>query len=105
MKLGEKQELFVLLLPSLLLFAVEIGKQKEFTVRPGELWRPGDRRCHGMKIAIDLNFIDVETGKLIKETEAHLKVGGFWESLHSLARWGGRFGDGNHYSLTHNGIK
>ena len=29
----------------------------------------------------------------------------YWETLHPLACWGGRFGDGNHYSFKHKGIK
>lgn len=27
------------------------------------------------------------------------------EMQHELCRWGGRFKDGNHYSLEHNGVK
>jgi hypothetical protein len=26
-------------------------------------------------------------------------LGEFWEGLHPLCRWGGRFNDGNHYSI------
>jgi hypothetical protein len=38
-------------------------------------------------------------------TEDHRPFGEYWESLHDLCRWGGRFGDGNHYSIEHGGVK
>lgn len=44
---------------------------------------------------IDLNlFIN---GKYRRTIEAHKELGKFWESIGGS--WGGRFGDGNHYSL------
>lgn len=36
---------------------------------------------------------------------AWVEAGEHWESLHPLARWGGRFDDGNHLSVEHNGKK
>lgn len=36
---------------------------------------------------------------------AWLYVGEQWEAMHPLARWGGRFGDGNHLSFEHQGVK
>lgn len=59
--------------------------------------------AHGQRLAIDLNlFID---GVYQTTTEAWKPLGEKWESLHPLCRWGGRFGDGNHLSLEHNGVK
>ena len=64
-----------------------------------------------MKLAIDLDlFKDGEGFEMgckvyLTKTEDHRKLGEFWESLHPLCRWGGRFGDGNHYSLEHGGVK
>lgn len=113
MKLGEKQELFMQLLPALINKAHDLG----FKIRGGDLFR--DPRVHGkmgtkiaygyknsahkLKIAIDLNlFLD---GEFMSETDDHKQLGIWWESLHPLCRWGGRFNDGNHYSLEHNGNK
>lgn len=70
----------------------------------GEKKGYGHRKsCHKLRLAIDLNlFLD---GEYLTETEDHEKLGEWWESLHPLCRWGGRFSnpDGNHYSLEHNG--
>lgn len=113
MRLGEKQELFMRLLPRLIDKAHELG----FEIRGGDLFR--DSRVHGklgvkvgygyknsghkMKLAIDLNlFLD---GAWQTETIQHLELGEWWESQHELCRWGGRFNDGNHYSLEHLGYK
>jgi hypothetical protein len=49
-----------------------------------------------------LLYID---GMYTADTEAHRKIGEQWERMHPLNRWGGRWGDGNHYSSTRGGIK
>jgi hypothetical protein len=36
---------------------------------------------------------------------AWLQLGVHWELMHELCRWGGRFGDANHFSLEHDGKK
>ena len=113
MKLGEKQELFARMLPSLLLKAFELG----FEIRLGDLFR--DPRVHGElgekigyghknsnhknKLAIDLNLREREGG-MVTTTEGHRELGEWWEKQHALCRWGGRFADGNHYSLYHKGM-
>jgi hypothetical protein len=56
---------------------------------------------HTDRLAIDLNLF--RDSLYETTTEAHAPLGAFWESLDPLARWGGRFGDGNHYSLTFGG--
>lgn len=59
--------------------------------------------AHGNKLAKDMNlFIN---GVYQTSTEAWRPLGEKWESLHSLCRWGGRFGDGNHISIEHDGVK
>ena len=109
MKLGQKQELFMRLLPRLIDKAHELG----FEIRGGDLFR--DPRSHGkygakkaygrsksnhkLKLAIDLNLF--KDGKFCTETEDHRPLGEWWEQQHELCRWGGRFNDGNHYSLEH----
>lgn len=59
--------------------------------------------AHGNQLAMDQNlFIN---GVYQTSTEAWRPLGEKWESLHPLCRWGGRFGDGNHLSIEHDGVK
>ena len=37
--------------------------------------------------------------------QADQPLGEWWEKQAADARWGGRFNDGNHYSLEHEGVK
>jgi len=113
MTLGDKQRLFTRLIANLLEFAHSRGYEITF----GDAFR--DSRLHGAigekkgyghknsnhknKLAIDLNlFLD---GKYLTTDKDHEPLGLYWESLNPLCRWGGRFADGNHYSLEHGGMK
>lgn len=58
---------------------------------------------HQLAIAIDLNLF--RDGIYLTRTEDHRLLGEYWETLHPLCRWGGRWGDGNHYSLEYQGRK
>lgn len=58
---------------------------------------------HTKKLAGDINLF--KDGVWLRSTEDHRKFGEWWEKQHPLCRWGGRFGDGNHYSLEHEGRK
>lgn len=109
MKLGDKQELFMRLLPGLLLKAHALG----YEIRGGDLFRDprvhGEHgvlesysrstSCHKLKLAIDLNLFKDEVYQVT--TEDHKELGEWWEEQNKYCRWGGRFNDGNHYSLTH----
>jgi len=112
MKLGERQRLFAKLLPRLIDKAYELG----YEITLGEAWRPPETAAaydaagkgisnslHIDKLAIDLNLF--KDGVYLPHTQDHEPLGIFWESLHSECRWGGRFNDGNHYSITYNGRK
>jgi len=59
--------------------------------------------CHKVRLAIDLNLF--KDGVFLTSTEAHKPLGEWWEAQFPDACWGGRFEDGNHYSITHEGIK
>ena len=108
MTLREKQSLFARLLPRLLLHAEILGPLgyettigKVFETRASARARGSPNSNHPLKIAADVNlFIG---GTYQRSTKAHEPMGIFWESLHELCRWGGRFDDGNHYSLEHRG--
>ena len=44
-------------------------------------------------------------GRYITNSADHEGLGSWWEKQHPLARWGGRWGDGNHYSFQWQGRK
>jgi hypothetical protein len=109
MTLGEKQRLFSKLIAKLILYAYEQG----YEITLADAYR--DPRLHGefgikkgygeaasmhkIRLAVDLNLF--KDGKWLTKTEDHKFLGEFWETLHPFCRWGGRFNDGNHYSMTH----
>lgn len=108
MTLGEKQRLFSRLLADLIQFAYKRG----FELTMGECFRTPEQAAlnaqkgigvkdslHTKRLAVDLNlFIN---GEYQPHSEDHRPLGEYWESLHPLCRWGGRFSkpDGNHYEL------
>lgn len=61
------------------------------------------KSAHKQRLAIDINLF--RDGKFMEGTEAHRELGEWWEQQHPLARWGGRFNDGNHYSFEYQGVK
>lgn len=61
------------------------------------------KTLHEDSLAVDLNLF---VGGVYRSlTEDYKEAGLFWESLNPLCVWGGRFGDGNHFSITHEGRK
>ena len=110
MGLGQAQELFATMVPRLIDKAHELG----FKVRIGDVFRDprvfgpvGERKgygesrsAHKLKLAIDLNLF--KDGRFLSATEDHTPLGEWWESQGGT--WGGRFQDGNHYSLAYQGM-
>lgn len=74
---------------------------------PEEAKRLGFKKSlHTLKLAIDLNLF--KDGKYLSSTESHRSLGVWWEDQSTSdyeCCWGGRFGDGNHYSISHWGRK
>lgn len=112
MTLGQKQRLFAGLVGKLLTHIYEQGYEVslDWAYRPPEVAAYyadlgiGIRSSlHTVKLAVDLNLF--KDGVWLRDTEAHRPFGEWWEKQHELARWGGRFNDGNHYSLEHEGRK
>jgi hypothetical protein len=56
---------------------------------------------HYIRLAQDLNLF--RDGVFLSKSEDHKELGEWWESIGGA--WGGRFNDGNHYSLAHGGKK
>lgn len=107
------QSEFARLVPRLIDKAFELG----FEVTLGDAYRDprvfgplGQKRAYGhpnsahkRRLALDLNLF--RDGKFLEDSESHRPLGEWWERQHPLARWGGRFRDGNHYSFEHEGVK
>src|SRR5688572_32176383 len=115
MTLREKQSKFVNLIALLIVQAKNMGYELTF----GEAWRSKEEAerlaklgkgiknsLHTSRLAIDFNLF--KDGKFLTKTEDHKPLGEFWESLSTTeftCHWGGRFGDGNHYSIGYQGRK
>lgn len=110
--LSAKQARFARSVALLILMANELG----YAVTFGEAYRsaPEAERLaaggrgianslHCDRLAVDLNLF--KDGKYLSDTESHRPLGELWESFGPDYRWGGRFGDGNHYSIEHQGRK
>lgn len=110
MTLRERQSLFAHLVSGLIVQAEALG----FDVTFGETYRSPEEAArlaklgkglrnslHTSRLAIDLHLF--KDGVYQTSTEAHRPLGEWWETLHPLCRWGGRFRDGNHYSLEYQG--
>lgn len=111
MTLGDKQRKFTRMIADLIVFAYDNG----YELTLGDAYR--DPRVHGFvgvkssyssanslhkqRLAIDFNLF--KDGAYLTSTEDHKPLGEFWESIGGT--WGGRFKDGNHYSLEYNGYK
>lgn len=109
--LGEKQRRFTRMIGQLILHAYAMG----YELTLGDAYR--DPRVHGdfgeeqgyghpksvhkLRLAVDFNLF--KDGEYLTETEDHRFLGEYWELLGG--DWGGRFDDGNHYSLGHWGVK
>ena len=61
------------------------------------------RSIHLEALAADIDLF--KNGVYLTTTENHQEFGEWWESLHPLCVWGGRFGDGNHYGITPDGVR
>ncbi|EFH5328778.1 M15 family metallopeptidase [Escherichia coli] len=113
MTLGEKQQLFTVMIGNLLHWAEEKGYRLTF----GEAYRTPEQAAlnakkgsgisnslHTQRLAVDFNlFIN---GQYMTRTEDYRPLGEYWESIGGS--WGGRFKsnpDGNHFSLEHNGVR
>ena len=110
MTLRQKQSLFAGLIAQLIQHAIVIGyevtlgealRSPEEAARLAKLGTGIALSLHRLKLAIDLNLF--KDGVYLTSTAAHRPLGEWWEAQHTLCRWGGRFKDGNHYSLAHGG--
>ena len=110
MTLGEKQRKFTRMIADLIVFAYDNGFELTFA----EAYRTPEQAAlnakagkgistslHLDRLAVDFNLF--KDGAYLSQTEDHRPLGEYWESIGGA--WGGRFKDGNHYSLEHGGRK
>lgn len=115
MTLGEKQRLFTKCVGQLINWSYANG----YELTLGDAYRSPEQAAlnakkgsgianslHTQRLAIDLNlFIN---GVYQADSKAYKPLGDFWKSLDAGCCWGGDFttrADGNHFSITDNGVK
>jgi hypothetical protein len=103
MTLREKQSKFAKMIAQLILFAYSLP---DVDLTFGEVYNAqgvGHMKgsLHYIRLAADLNLF--VNGEYRTDTASYEPLGMFWESIGGS--WGGRFssGDGNHFSLEHEG--
>lgn len=115
MTLRQKQSIFVRLVADLIVKAYLDGYELTF----GETYRTPEQSAlnakagkgianslHTQRLAIDVNLF--KDGIFLSNSDAHRPLGEWWETLSTqeyTCCWGGRFNDGNHYSIAHGGRK
>ena len=110
MTLGEAQRIFAGNVGRLILRGEELGYAFTFgdAYRDPSVLYGHPKSVHRQRLAVDLNLFQRVNGVWIyrTDTESHRPLGEWWEGIHELARWGGRFSppDGNHYSYTWEGV-
>jgi hypothetical protein len=113
--LTEKQQTFSILLSHLIKFAYESG----YKLTMGETYRPPEMAAiyakqgkgiknslHCRRLAIDLMLF--KGNKYLVKTDEYKFLGEHWESFSTpdaVCCWGGRFGDGGHFSIADGGQK
>lgn len=100
MSLRKEQSKFVRMVFKLIAYADHAGYELTF----GDAWARRDHKensLHYDRLAIDLNLF--RDGEYLITTLDHRPLGEYWESIGGS--WGGRYGDGNHYSLEYEGRK
>jgi hypothetical protein len=94
MTLREQQSEFVRMVGQLIEYATNLGYDLTF----GDAYATEGHKhnsFHYSRRAIDLNLF--KDGKYLDSTDDHLPLGLYWEMIGGT--WGGRWNDGNHYSL------
>jgi hypothetical protein len=123
MTLGQKQRLFARLAGMLLgeVYARGYEAALNWAFRPPQIAEcladhAGCPNCHAregaiavknsvhcLKLAVDIDLF--KDGVFLENTADHQPLGEWWEQQHPLCRWGGRWSDGDHYSMEHEGVK
>lgn len=105
MSIRPQQSKFARLLPRLIDYAYEQGYEltigdgyrdpRVFGVVGSSMGYGKKNSLHKQRLAHDFNLF--KDGVYLESNESHRFLGEYWESLDPHCRWGGRYGDGNHY--------
>lgn len=103
MSLGGKRRIFSKMLSLLEGYANLLGYEiaYDFCKRCDQCPVGHPTSLHKQGLAMDINLY--KDGVYLTSTDDHRPLGEFWEFIGGT--WGGRFNDGNHYSIEHNGMK
>lgn len=103
MSLGNEQRRFTRMVADLIIYAYDQGYGLTFgdAYRAPRVKYGHKKSLHRKRLAIDLNLF--KDGDYLRTTTDHEPLGLYWESIGGT--WGGRFDDGNHYSLEYGGMK
>lgn len=102
MTLREKQSKFARMIADLIIWAYDHGYELTFgdAYRDPRVHYGHPKSLHRSRLAIDLNVF--RDGVYLQIGEQYPDLGEYWESIGGS--WGGRFQDGNHFSLEHGGM-
>ena len=106
MTLRQKQSKFAYMIALLILQAYILGYVitfgRGYASEAANKADGGHKKSNHLKrLALDINLF--KDGRYLTSTKAHEPLGLYWESIGGT--WGGRFNDGNHYSLEHQGMR
>ncbi len=114
-EIRRKQLLFAQLLPLLIIRAQQLGygvvigpcyRTAEEAQRKVEAGTGIHPSLHELCLAADIYLFDERGyGDYLQETPHYEPIGLWWEAQHELCSWGGRFNDGNHFSIRHGGLR
>jgi hypothetical protein len=111
--LSNKQRRFTRLQAEFVLWAFDNG----FELTDGDAYRDprvhgelGDKKAYGHRSSGHKNRLARDYNLFINniyctESEDYRELGEKWLSMDDDAAWGGDWGDGNHFSFKHNGVK
>src|SRR3990167_4541838 len=104
MTLGEARRMFTVLVCRLVIWAESRSYGVAFAEGMDRI-TPKDQTTDHMKdslhevgLAQDIDLYRGASMVYLTETDDHRELGKRWESMHPFCRWGGKWGDGNHYS-------
>lgn len=113
MTLREKQSVFILKVAGLIQQAYAMGYELTFgeayrspeeAARLAKIGKGIEKSLHTQRLAIDLNLF--KDGVYLSDSAAYKPLGDWWEAQSEPGIeccWGGRFNDGNHFSISHLG--
>lgn len=85
-------------------YIIALGEGADFITKKDPTTDHMQGSLHTLGLAQDISLYD-DDGNYLTKTEDYTELGAYWESLDLEFAWGGRFGDGNHFSLKFGGRK